>query len=427
MSEERFDVIVVGAGPAGSTAAYLLAGAGKEVLLIERGDEPGSKNMTGGRLYGHSLEKIIPGFAQEAPVERKVVKETISFLTTDTSVSVDLQSQLLVGGRQESYSVLRAEFDRWLAEKAEEAGASLVPGIRVDDLYMDNGRVAGVIAGEDTMEADVVILADGVNSLLAQKAGLKPELKTHQVAVGAKEIIELPAEVIEDRFNLNEGEGASRLFVGDCTKGKIGGGFLYTNKNSISLGLVCTLSDLSGAEKTVPEMVEEFKNHPAVRPLIRGGKTVEYSGHLVTEAGYSMIPKLFDHGVLVVGDAAGFVINIGYMVRGMDLAIASGEAAAKAIISANGDYSANSLSRYRQLLDQSFVMRDLKQYSKFPAFMENHRIFNDYPKLAEELMTDLFSINGDPVPPMMKRMLGPVKKVGLFKVAGDVWKGVKAL
>lgn len=427
MSEDRFDVIVVGAGPAGSTAAYLLAGAGKEVLLIERGDEPGSKNMTGGRLYGHSLEKIIPGFAQEAPVERKVVKETISFLTPDTSVSVDLQSQLMLGAEKESYAVLRAEFDRWLAEKAEEAGASLVPGIRVDDLYWDNGRIAGVIAGEDTMEADVVILADGVNSLLAQKAGLKSELKPHQVAVGAKEIIELPAEVIEDRFNLNKGEGASRLFVGDCTKGKIGGGFLYTNKNSISLGLVFTLSDLPGTEKTVPEMVEEFKNHPAVRPLIKGGKTVEYSGHLVTEAGYSMIPKLYADGVVVVGDAAGFVINIGYMVRGMDLAIASGEAAAKAIISANGDYSANSLSQYRQLLDQSFVMRDLKQYSKFPAFMENHRIFNDYPKLAEELMTDLFSIDGDPVPSMIKRILRPVKKVGLLKVAGDAWKGVKAL
>ncbi|ATW27498.1 FAD-dependent oxidoreductase [Candidatus Formimonas warabiya] len=427
MSQDKFDVIVVGAGPAGSTAAYMLAGAGKEVLLIERGDAPGSKNMTGGRLYGHSLEQVMPGFAKEAPVERKIVKEVISFLTPDTSVSLDLQSQLLLGSPKESYSVLRAEFDRWLAEKAEEAGACLVPGIRVDDLYRQNGRVAGVIAGEDTMEADVVILADGVNSLLAQKAGLKTELKPHQVAVGAKEIIELPEDVIEDRFSLNQGEGASRLFVGDCTKGKIGGGFLYTNRNSISLGVVCTLSDLPGSEKTVPEMVEEFKQHPAVRPLVKGGKTVEYSGHLVTEAGYGMLPKLYADGVLVAGDAAGFVINIGYMVRGMDLAIASGEAAAQAIISAQGDHSAHALSRYRQLLDQSFVMRDLKQYRKFPAFMENHRIFQDYPKLAEELMTDLFSVDGAPAPSLIKRVLGPVKKVGLFKVAGDVWKGGKAL
>ncbi|MEL7565322.1 MAG: FAD-dependent oxidoreductase [Dehalobacterium sp.] len=427
MAEDRFDVIIVGAGPAGSTAAYLLAGAGKEVLLIERGDEPGAKNMTGGRLYGHSLENIIPGFAREAPVERRIVKETISFLTPETSVSLDLQSKLLAVNKKTSYSVLRAEFDRWLAGKAEEAGASLVPGIRVDDLYLEHGRVKGVIAGEDTMEAGVVILADGVNSLLAQKIGLKAELNPHQAAVGVKEIIELPAEVIEDRFNLNNEEGAARLFVGDCTKGKFGGGFLYTNKRSVSLGLVFTLSDLQNAEKTVPEMVEDFKSHPALRPLIKGGKTVEYSAHLVPEAGYAMIPKLYHDGVVVIGDAAGFVINIGYLVRGMDLAIASGEAAAKAVIYAQGVYSAGSLSRYQQLLEQSFVMRDLKQYRKFPAFMANGRIYDDYPRLAEEFMTDLFSIDGSPVPSMMRRIVKPVKKVGFFKAARDVWKGVKAL
>ncbi len=427
MSQDKFDVIIVGAGPAGSTAAYVLATAGKEVLLIERGDMAGSKNMTGGRLYGHSLERLIPGFAREAPVERKIVKEVVSFLTPDSSVSLDLQSQQLLGAPKESYSVLRAEFDHWLADKAEEAGACLVSGIRVDDLYRQDGRVAGVVAGEDIMEAAVVILADGVNSLLAQKAGLKAELKPHQVAVGVKEIIELPAQTIEDRFNLNQGEGASRLFVGDCTKGKIGGGFLYTNQDSLSLGLVCTLSELPGSTETVPELLEEFKRHPAVRPLLKGGKTVEYSGHLVTEAGYEMLPELYADGVMVAGDAAGFVINIGYMVRGMDLAIASGEIAAKAIIAADGDYSAQALSRYRQLLDQSFVMRDLKQYRKFPVFMENHRIFQEYPRMAEEVMTDLFSIDGSPLPSLTKRILGPVKKIGLLKTAGDVWKGVKAL
>ena len=142
---------------------------------------------------------------------------------------------------------------------------------------------------------------------------------------------------------------------------------------------------------------------------------------------YSMIPKLYGDGVVVVGDAAGFVINIGYMVRGMDLAIASGEAAAKAIISAHDVYTTQALSRYRKLLEESFVIRDLKQYSKFPAFLNNKRIFNEYPQLIAELMTDFFSVDGSPVPPMMKRILKPVKKVGLMKVASDVWKGVRAL
>ncbi|MFZ7101055.1 MAG: FAD-dependent oxidoreductase [Peptococcaceae bacterium] len=429
MAEEKFDVIIVGAGPAGSVAGYLLARAGLEVLIIERGDFPGSKNMTGGRLYNHSLEKIMPGFSKEAPVERKVVKETVTMLTEDSAVSLDFRSPLSGEEKQDSYTVLRADFDQWLAGKAEEAGAIIAPGVRVDNLLIRDGKITGVIAGEDEMEADVVILADGVNSLLAQKAGLKAELKPSQVAVGVKEIIELPEAVIEDRFNLNAGEGAARLFVGACTKGKIGGGFLYTNKNSISLGLVFTLADLADSSFTVPQMLEDFKEHPAVKPLIKGGKLAEYSGHLVPEAGLGMLPRLYDDGVLVVGDAAGLVINIGYTVRGMDLAIASGEAAAQAVLEARdkGDFSKESLAKYKTLLDESFVMRDLKQYQKFPQFMENRRIFTQYPQLAVDVLKDMYVIDGSPGKPLLNKVLTRAKKVGIFTIIKDGWKGVKAL
>ncbi|MDN5323540.1 MAG: electron transfer flavoprotein-quinone oxidoreductase [Clostridia bacterium] len=429
MPEEKFDCIIVGAGPAGSTAGFLLANAGLEVLIIERGTSAGSKNMTGGRLYSHSLEKIISDFASVAPVERKVVKETITMLTNDSAVSIDFQSQQLNQAQKESYTVLRADFDQWLAGKAEEAGAILAPGVRVDDLLFKDGKVTGVIAGEDEMEADVVILADGVNSLLAQKAGLKVELKPNQVAVGVKEVIELPAQVIEDRFGLNKGEGAARIFVGNCTKGKIGGGFLYTNKNSLSLGLVFTLADLAESQLTVPQMLEEFKSHPVIKPLIKDGKLVEYSAHLVPEAGLNMLPKLYSDGVMVVGDAAGLVINAGYTVRGMDLAIASGEAASKAIITAKeqDDYSAASLARYQDLLDRSFVMQDLKQYQKFPEFMENPRIFNEYPQLVVNIFKDMFIVDGSPGKPLRKKVLNHAKQVGLVNLLKDAWKGVKAL
>ncbi|MDK2824009.1 MAG: electron transfer flavoprotein-quinone oxidoreductase [Clostridia bacterium] len=429
MPEEKFDCIIVGAGPAGSTAGFLLANAGLEVLIIERGTFAGSKNMTGGRLYSHSLEKIISDFASVAPVERKVVKETITMLTNDSAVSIDFQSQQLNQAQKESYTVLRADFDQWLAGKAEDAGAILAPGVRVDDLLFKDGKVTGVIAGEDEMEADVVILADGVNSLLAQKAGLKVELKPNQVAVGVKEVIELPAQVIEDRFGLNKGEGAARIFVGNCTKGKIGGGFLYTNKNSLSLGLVFTLADLAESQLTVPQMLEEFKSHPVIKPLIKDGKLVEYSAHLVPEAGLNMLPKLYSDGVMVVGDAAGLVINAGYTVRGMDLAIASGEAASKAIITAKeqDDYSAASLARYQDLLDRSFVMQDLKQYQKFPEFMENPRIFNEYPQLVVNIFKDMFIVDGSPGKPLRKKVLNHAKQVGLVNLLKDAWKGVKAL
>ena len=241
MSEDSFDLIIVGAGPAGSAAAITAARAGLEVLLIERSDEPGGKNLTGGRLYTHSLAKLLPDFAESAPLERKITREVISMLTPESCFSMDFASSRLSGRGNDSYSVLRADLDLWLSEQAEEEGAVLASSVRVDDLHTVDGKVCGVVADEDVLEAQCVLLCDGVNSLLAQKAGLKKELTPKQVAVGIKEIIELPSGVIEDRFNLENGEGAARLFVGDCTKGLPGGGFLYTNKETLSLGLVLNL------------------------------------------------------------------------------------------------------------------------------------------------------------------------------------------
>ncbi|MDD9149187.1 FAD-dependent oxidoreductase [Sporolactobacillus sp. CQH2019] len=426
---DKFDAIIVGAGVAGSTAGYLLAKEGLDVLIIERGNYPGSKNMTGGRLYSHSLEKIIPDFAEKAPLERKITTEKISMITEDSLVTVDYQSEDLGARGTASYSVLRSKFDPWLAEQAEEAGAQIVPGIRVDDLLVKDGHVCGISAGGEEMESEVVILADGVNSLLAQKLGMRSELRPDQVAVGVKEIIELPKKTIEDRFNLSESEGVAWLFDGSASAGRIGGGFLYTNKSSLSLGIVCTLSDLSDSPVPLPQMMENFKIHKAIAPLIADGKTAEYSAHLVPEAGLNMVPRIVGNGVLVIGDAAGFCINIGYAVRGMDLAIGSAEAAAKAILYAKErkDYSETSLSKYKELLDQSFVMKDLKLYRKFPKFMENRRIFNDYPQLAADIMKDLFTIDGGETLPLRKKIMHEVKKAGLMNLMKDVFKGVRAL
>jgi electron transfer flavoprotein-quinone oxidoreductase len=326
--------------------------------------------------------------------------------------------------------VLRAEFDQWLSEKAEEAGLQIIPGILVENLIVHDGKVCGVKAGEDELESEVVIIADGVNSLLAQKLGFRGEIHPHEVAVGAKEVIELPQKVIEDRFQLENGEeGTAWLFAGSPSAGRVGGGFLYTNKTSISLGIVCTLGDLDKSSKTVPQMLEDFKNHPAVKPLIKDGKMIEYSGHLVPEAGLNMIPKLVGDGVLVIGDAAGFCINIGYAVRGMDLAVASAECAAKAVIEAKqkSDYSEKSLSKYKALLDSSFVMNDLNLYKKFPQFMENERIFNQYPEMITDVMESMFVIDGNPSQPLMKTMKKHLKKVGVMNLVKDGIKGVRSL
>jgi electron transfer flavoprotein-quinone oxidoreductase len=425
VSEDRFDLIVVGAGPAGSAAAITAARAGLEVLIIDRADQPGEKNLTGGRLYAHVLAGLIPDYADSAPFERKVTREVISMLNPDSCFSMDFSSQLLGREGQDSYTVLRAGLDAWLAEQAEEEGAVLASSVRVDALHTRDGKVCGVVAGEDVLEGDCVILADGVNSLLAQQAGLKQELKPGQVAVGIKEIIELPSGVIEDRFNLNPGEGAARLFVGDCTKGLPGGGFIYTNKDSLSLGLVFNLKAASQTKEQFCEIAQAFKQHPQIAKLVEGGQILEYGAHLVPEAGLAMKPKLVSDGVLVAGDAAGFVINTGYLLRGMDLAMQSGVFAAQAALEAKqrDDFSAAGLAGYERLLQESFVMKDLNTYASAHGFMENPALYGEYPDLIVKIFREMFTVDGTPAQPVMKKAMPHLKRFGLTRILKDAWKG----
>jgi len=431
MAEEKFTAIIVGAGPAGSTAAYMLAKEGLDVLLIERGVAPGSKNMFGGRMYSHALNCIIPNFWEEAPVERPVAREIITFLNGEKSVSLNCQDVSWARPPYHSFTLLRAEFDAWLASKAEEAGAILACGIREDDPLMENGRVVGIRAGEDEMLADVVIAADGVNSILAQKAGLSKMFTAHQVATGVKEIIELSPETISRRFQVEGNNGAVQLFVGDCTKGLQGGGFLYTNKNSVSLGLVISAGALQRNQIKMSEVVEEFKENPHIAPLIEGGQVAEYSAHMVPEAGLGMLPQLFGDGMLVVGDAAGFVLNLGYIIRGMDFAIASGAAAARTVLDAKSrnDFSRQGLSKYREFLKENFVLRDLEAYRTAPQFMENKRLFNEYPKLVTDLVKKLFTVDGTPPVHLLAKVFGQIKEdqISLLQLAMDSWKGAKNL
>jgi len=424
------DVIIIGGGIAGTTTAYLLAREGLEVMLLERGNFPGSKNMTGGRIYAHSLEKIIPNFADEAPLERKITRERVCMMTEDSSIGLDFYSGRLGVQGSDSYSILRVAFDQWLAGKAEDAGAEIIAGICVDDLIVRDGKVCGIVAGEDKIEANVVILADGIASPLAQKIGMRGDVKPSQVAVGVKELIALPASVIEDRFLSNKDEGTACMFVGSPSDGRLGGGVLYTNQESVSLGVVCTLTDLVKGGKSVPQMMEDFHNHPAIDPLIKGGTLIEYSGHLVPEGGFDMIPKIIGDGVLVVGDGAGFCVNLGYAIRGMDFAIASAECAARGVIEAakTGDFSEASLNSYHKYLEESFVLQDIKLYRKFPHFLESTpRLFAEYPQLAVDIMTDLFVMDGKPAKPLMKTMGQHIKKIGLWNLATDGWKGMRSL
>ncbi|HEQ1859007.1 TPA: FAD-dependent oxidoreductase [Providencia alcalifaciens] len=428
MSDDIFDAIIVGAGLAGSVAALVLAREGAQVLLIERGNYAGGKNVTGGRMYAHSLERIIPGFTKEAPIERMITHEKLSFMTETGGMTVDYQNGDPQKPEETSWSILRGKLDPWLAEQAENAGAQCITGIRVDKLVERDGKVVGVEADGDVLEAKVVILADGVNSLLAEQLGMTKRVSAEHVAVGVKELIELPKDVLQNRFNLQGNEGVAWLFAGSPTDGLMGGGFLYTNEDTISLGLVCGLHHIKDAKKSVPQMLEDFKQHPAVAPLIEGGKMIEYAAHVVPEAGLKMQSELVRDGVLVAGDAAGMCMNLGFTIRGMDLAVASGEAAAQAVLSAmkKEDFSKQGLSEYLTLLEQG-PLRDMKAYQRMPEFLDNPRMFTAYPEMALGIAKKLFTISDEAPVPLRKTMLQHAKKVGFMNLIKDGIKGVRAI
>ncbi len=432
MTDDSFDVIIVGAGVAGSTAAYLLAKQGLQVVLIERGPYPGSKNLSGGVLYTHSLQQVMPNFWEEAPVERCITNQVVCFMTGSAHFNLDYKSQDFNQAPYNAFTVLRGKFDRWLAEKAEGAGAMLVPGIRVDRVLRDGqGRVVGIAAGEEEMLASVVIAADGANSFLAQEAGLRGRLPTHQVAVGVKELIALPRETIEERFHLSGQEGAAYSIVGYATQGVAGGGFLYTNLDSLSAGLVIRLDDLVEKKLKPGEIIEDFLSQPAIAALVKGGKLVEYGAHLVPEGGIGMMPRLYDDGILVVGDAAGLGINNGFVVRGMDLAIGSAAAAAEAVLEARAknDFSAQALKAYPEKLESSFVMADMRTYARAPAFFQNERLYHAYPEMLSEWMRQVYFHEALPKQHLAPMFLRSAREngVSLVDLARDLLNGVRSL
>ena len=424
--EEKLDAIIIGGGVAGLACAYILAKEGREVVVIERGTTCGSKNLSGGRIYIHSLLDLLgPELLDQAPLERPIVKEQLTMASETGGVTLDYTDYSFKEGQIQSYSILRSIFDPWLADQAEAAGAMIVTGIQVDELIEKDGKIIGINAAGEEMLAEIVIAADGVNSFIAQRAGLRNDLTSHEVGIGVKEIIELPEETITNRFGLQTGEGAARMYVG-VTNGVSGGGFLYTNKTSISLGLVLNPQGLGTQSARLHELMQNFKMHPAVYPLIAGGTTVEYGAHLVSESGFTGIPqKLYRDGLLVVGDAAGLVINMGNTIRGMDLAIWSGMAAARAILGAKSPTEIG--PSYLANLNEN-VLPTMKIYAGFPKIMEIPRMFTEYPILANEMLHSLYAVDGSIPKKLPKTMLGIVKKnVSWGTLLSDGWKGVTSL
>ena len=428
---QEFDAIIVGAGPAGSACGYSLAREGLDVLIVERGSFAGAKNAWGGAFYGPVLNKLFPSFWEEAPVERPISRHRYSLLSGEGCLSVEYATPRFNRPPYNGFTLFRAKFDDWLASKARQAGAIVATGLQADDLLWDGGKVSGVKAGGDELPSRAVVACDGVNSILAQKAGLRGDLLPKDVKQGVKEVLQFSPGTVAQRFNLLDGGGIDWEFIGDCTRGLPGGAFIYTNKESLSVGVVVGLSSLIEKGIRADDLLEDFKKHPSVAGLLEGGELVEYSAHLIPVSGIGMMPsRLYADGFLVAGDAAALVLGTGLALEGANFAVASGIAAARTVVKAKkeSDFSAKSLSYYQELLEQDFVLQDLRTHQRAPHFLENTRIYNAYPKLACDLADRVFGSDGNPRKKTWRLLTEEMKgKVSFWQMARDLMQAGKAI
>ena len=412
----KVDAIVVGGGPAGLAAAFTMAKAGLEVILMERGEYAGSKNV-GGLFYGTVLNQLIPNFFEKAPIERTVSKRSIAYLGDGQQAAISFGADnWSTAPFNNTFIVYRSQFDRWLAKEVEQAGANLLEGTVVDELICEGEGAAkkavGVrVRGNEEFYADAVILADGANALVTEKAratlGMKAGATEQDYAVGVKEIIGLSKEKIQDRFGLGEKEGVAIDFIGVPFEGLIGGGFLYTGKEAIHLGFAAKIETVVKSGKSPNEIMNAFKNHPVVQKYIQGGELQEYSAHLIPEGGYNAVGQLTANGLIIAGDAAGFV-NMSLYKEGTNLAMESGKCAGETVIDAKktGDFSQAGLQAYEKKLNGGFLMKDLKKVRRMPEVLAGSpNLLSLYPAKATNMLIDFFSVSMEPKASIQKKAI----------------------
>jgi electron transfer flavoprotein-quinone oxidoreductase len=422
--DEKFDCIIVGAGVAGLAAAMILARNNMKFLLIEKGEFAGAKNVSGGVLWGSDLAQLVPEYWEEKDGgwERFINHRRLTFMDDQSTFSVDFKSSHFNKTPYSGVVVLRSKFDRWLANKVQEEieksdyamDSFIATNIKVDEVLMENDKAVGIRTGDEEFHADSVIIAEGVNNLLTRQVGLQDDyVPADHMLTGIKEVIRFDQKVLEDRFQLNGLSGMSNEFLGYATDGVEGGGFLYTNRDTISLGLVAGIKDMREKEKSPHDLLNHFKKHPVIQDMIQGGEIVEYSAHVVSSGDKRAMPKeLYKNGLLLCGEAANLLMNAGKAIQGMDFAMRSGILGAETIVKAKekGDFSSQTMKEYKQALEESYVMKDINNFQDAVHMLHSPQMFKNVPNLICDFGRKFFTIDSEPTKKSRTLLTESIKK-----------------
>lgn len=431
--EERFDLIIVGAGPAGISAAIVAAKAGLKTIVIERGEFPGSKNVFGGVVYVSEIDRLIPGFMNDpkAPIERIITDSRLVYANDTGALQVGYKTSNFAD-KPNVITVHRAKWDRWFAKKAQDLGALIVPNTVVGSVIKnDKGQVVGVrcTRPDGDIYAKMVIFCDGVQSTLLVKEGIRPEVKPEHVALSVKESIQLSEEEITKRFGCKPGEGVTFEILGSLADRMDGVAIMYTNKDTVSLGIGANLAQWQNSKVTPYDMIDKLKEHPFIKPFIDGGTTKEYVAHWLPEGGYDSMPKMHGPGYLLAGDTS-MLFNALHR-EGTNLAQATGRMAGEVAVEAikANDCSENFLSKYATMVKQSFVGRDMRKYRNFPHLLyKNPMIFNTLPGVVGEAVEEMLKVDGVPKKQKQKIIMTNIrKKVGLWKLMMLGLRGINSV